>query len=64
MESIKFWMKKINQGAILLEVSSPGLDRVLKKERDFQRKKEKSRIEVISSRDGQKQFEGIFGKFG
>ncbi len=43
-----------------LEVSSPGLDRILKKERDFQREKGKEvELKLYRPRDGQKQFEGI-----
>ena len=43
-----------------LEVSSPGLDRVLRKERDFLRfSGEKARIKLRLPRDGQRNFVGV-----
>ena len=43
-----------------LEVSSPGLDRVLRKEQDFVRFiGEKARIKLRAARDGQRNFVGI-----
>lgn len=43
----------------MLEVSSPGIDRALKKERDFVREKGKEvEIKLYKPIDGQKEFEG------
>ena len=44
----------------MLEISSPGIDRALKKERDFVREKGKEvEIKLYKPIDGQKEFEGI-----
>ena len=43
-----------------LEVSSPGLDRPLKKEEDFKRFiGKKARVQTFSTMDGQKKFVGV-----
>jgi len=48
----------------VLEVSSPGLDRSLKKERDFLRNKGKwIQIKTFSSINNQKQFSGTISNF-
>lgn len=47
-------------GSYILEVSSPGLDRVLKKDRDFLREAGKSvDVTLYAPIDGQKNFTGI-----
>lgn len=47
------------QQAYTLEVSSPGLDRVLKKDRDFERfSGQKIRLKTFEPIDGQKKFTG------
>lgn len=44
----------------ILEVSSPGLDRVLKKPRDFERERGKAvEVSLYEPRDGQKQLVGV-----
>lgn len=46
--------------AYTLEVSSPGLDRVIKKERDFQRFSGKMvKLKTYEAIDGQKNFKGV-----
>lgn len=46
--------------AYMLEVSSPGIDRALKKPRDFDREKGKEiELKLYKAIDGQKEFEGI-----
>lgn len=46
--------------AYMLEVSSPGIDRALKKTRDFDREKGKEiELKLYKAIDGQKEFEGI-----
>jgi len=48
--------------AYVLEVSSPGLDRILKKERDFQRfAGHKVRLRLREPLDGQRRFRGRLG---
>lgn len=48
----------------ILEVSSPGLGRPLKKEKDFQRSLgEKIECKLFKAVDGQKEFEGILKDF-
>ena len=43
----------------ILEVSSPGLDRTLKKDRDFIREKGKQvEVKLYKARDGRKEYEG------
>jgi ribosome maturation factor RimP len=50
-------MEGVNYGR--LEVSSPGLDRILRKERDFARfVGEKARLKMRVARDGQRNFMG------
>lgn len=45
--------------AYMLEISSPGIDRALKKERDFVREKGKEvEVKLYKAMDGQKEFEG------
>lgn len=47
------------QEQYFLEVSSPGLDRALKKDRDFIREKGKEvELKLYRSKDGKKQYEG------
>lgn len=44
----------------MLEISSPGLDRQLKKDRDFEREKGKEvELKLFKAKDGIKDFEGI-----
>ena len=51
--------KDIVQSSYILEVSSPGLDRVLKKERDFQREQGKAiDVTLYAPLDGQKELTG------
>ncbi len=46
--------------AYMLEISSPGLDRPLRKERDFEREKGKEvELKLYKALDGKKEFEGI-----
>lgn len=52
--------ESIIEGPYILEVSSPGLDRVLKKDRDFLREAGKSvDVALYAPLDGQKNFIGI-----
>ncbi|MBR5913433.1 MAG: ribosome maturation factor RimP [Selenomonadaceae bacterium] len=52
--------ESIIEGSYILEVSSPGLDRVLKKDRDFLREKGKSvDVTLYAPIDGKKSFTGI-----
>ena len=52
------------EDAYILEVSSPGLGRQLKKEKDFQRSLgEKVECRLYKAVDGQKEFEGILKDF-
>ncbi len=47
-------------GSYVLEVSSPGLDRVIKKEADFERFKGKAvQVRLKLAQDGQRNFKGI-----
>jgi ribosome maturation factor RimP len=51
--------KDVLAGAYVLEISSPGLDRVLKNEKDFARfKGQKARITVYAPIEGQRHFLG------
>ena len=51
-------------GAYTLEVSSPGVDRKLKKASDFERfKGQKIKVSLNSPVDGEKRFEGILEGF-
>src|SRR6185295_5248183 len=46
-------------GTYVLEVSSPGMDRVLKREKDFERfSGHRAKIRLKSPRNGQRQFRG------
>lgn len=48
------------EGSYTLNVSSPGLDRPLKLERDYKRNLDKKiRVKLYKPQDGKKQFEGI-----
>ena len=48
------------EGSYILEVSSPGLGRPLKKDRDFERSLgEKTEVKLFSAVDGQKEYSGI-----
>ncbi|MBQ7476700.1 MAG: ribosome maturation factor RimP [Selenomonadaceae bacterium] len=52
--------ESVIDGPYILEVSSPGLDRVLKKDRDFLREAGKSvDVALYAPLDGQKNFTGI-----
>ena len=52
--------ESVIDGSYILEVSSPGLDRVLKKDRDFLREAGKSvDVTLYAPFDGQKNFTGI-----
>lgn len=52
--------ESIIEGSYILEVSSPGLDRVLKKDRDFLREKGKSvDVTLYAPIDGKKIFTGV-----
>ena len=52
------------EDSYILEVSSPGLLRPLKKDRDFQRKMgEKVEIKTFAMTDGKKDFEGVLKAF-
>ena len=57
--------RDIIPGAYILEVSSPGLDRVLKTERDFKREVGKAvDVKLFSPLNGEKQFTGELAAYG
>ena len=57
--------RDIIPGAYILEVSSPGLDRVLKTERDFEREMGKVvDVKLFSPLKGEKQFTGELTAYG